>query len=358
MRILVVAGEASGDALVAPVVAALRALGHAVVGVGGDACAAAGLELVGHARSLAAHGLVEALPTLPVFVRSLQRLEGLLPQVDVALLVDFPELNRRLLAAAHRRRVPAAWLAPPQAWAWRPWRVRDVAQAAWVGCLFPFEVEWLRRRGVAAEWVGHPRAEPEPPPLPPTARLALLPGSRDGAVHHLLPTMLAALAHLRRRHPTLTACLPVAATVDRGFIHRAVVASGLPVMLVESAASALNQSTFALAGAGTATLDCALAGRPCVVMARLHPATAALARRLVHTPFVGLPNLILGRALLPECIQAECTPEAVAAAAEGLLDFDPAALAEVRRRCHRPHWSARVAARVVALTQATPNPLI
>jgi len=348
-RMLLVAGEASGDALLAPVVAGLRSRGHTVVGVGGDRCAAAGLTLVGHARDLAAHGLVEAAGTLPAAVRVYRRLRTALASVDAALLVDFPEVNSRLLAAA---RVPVGWLAPPQAWAWRPWRVRRVAQAAWVGCLFPFEVEWLHARGVAAEWVGHPLADEAPPPMPARPALALLPGSREGTVARLLPIMLAALALLRRSRPDLAAVLAVAPTVDRARLHRHVVASGLPVTLVEGAAEALACSTVALAGAGTATLEAALALRPCVVLARLHPTTAAVARRLVRVPAVGLPNLVLGRAVLPECIQEACTPEAVARAAAGLLANPPMeALLALRTACRRPGLAARLVDRVEALAQ-------
>ncbi|MCB9544650.1 MAG: hypothetical protein H6706_02000 [Myxococcales bacterium] len=344
-RFLVVAGEASGDALLAPVVARLVAAGHDVVGVGGDASAAAGLGLLGHARELAAHGLVEAVGTAPAFLGVWRRLRAALAGVDAALLVDFPELNRRLLAQAP---VPVAWLAPPQAWAWRPWRARDVARAAWVGCLFPFEVEWFRSRGVSAEWVGHPLAEAPAPGL--GAGVALLPGSRDAAVRRLLPVMLAALARLRRGRPDLEAHLAIASTVDRGWIQRAVAASGLPVHLAASAPAALAASRIALAGAGTATLEAALAGRPPVTLAALHPASAAVARRLVRVPWVGLPNLVLGRGAFPECVQAGCTAAAVAAAAAGLLDAPPTAdVAALRARCGRPGLADRVTARLLAL---------
>ncbi|MEZ4470143.1 MAG: hypothetical protein R3F60_04920 [bacterium] len=138
--------------------------------------------------------------------------------------------------------------------------------------------------------------------------------------------------------------------MDRAWIQRAVAVSGLPVALVDQAGVALARSAVALAGAGTATLEAALAGRPPVVLARLHPASAAVARRLVRVPAGGLPNLVLGERVFPERVQEACTAAAVAEAAARLLDAPPAgALAEVRRRCARPGLADRVMARLLAL---------
>ncbi len=342
--ILCVAGEASGDALLAPVVRRLSAAGHRCVGLGGDASAAAGLALLGHARSVAAHGLVEAAGTVPALLGVGRRLVARLPEARALLLVDFPELNVRLLRRARRSGVPVAWLAPPQAWAWRPWRARALAEADWVGCLLPFEADWYRARGIEADCVGHPLAEVPPPPAPPEPGLALLPGSRDPTVRRLLPVMLAAAARLRRARPGLALHLGVAPTVDRLFLQRAVAASDLPVTLHAGAEGALAAGAVALVGAGTATLQAALAGRPPVTLAALHPVSAAVARRLVRVPHVALPNLVLGRRAFPEAILEGCTPAAVAAGAAAMLEApDPEALAAVRAACLRSGGAARVA---------------
>lgn len=338
--ILAVAGEASGDRLLAPVVARLRAAGHAVCGLGGDEAIAAGLDPVAHARDVAGHGLVEAARVVPATIRTVARLRRI--RADAILVVDCPEIGRRLLDGA---RCPVAWVAPPQAWAWRPWRARGMRRAAWVGCLFAFACDWYRQRGVAAEWIGHPLADHPPPPPAPEPRVALLPGSRQSAVEALLPIMLGALARLG-----LPGVLPIAQTADRGRITRLVRASGLPVQLVDAAEDALAAARVVLAGAGTSTLQATLAGRPCVTLARLHPATWAVARRLVRVDAVALPNLILGRRAFPECLQAGCTPDAVAAAAEGALARDwGAELAAVRAGVARPGGADRVMA---ALTRA------
>lgn len=334
-RILAVAGEASGDRLLAPVVARLRDAGHEVVGLGGDLSIAAGLDAVAHARDVAGHGLVEAARVLPATVRTLRRLRRV--EADAVLVVDCPEIGRRLLDSAF---APVAWVAPPQAWAWRPWRAKRMRRAAWVGCLFAFTTDWYRARAVAAEWIGHPLADRPPPPPAAADCVALLPGSRPSAIEALLPVMLAALAHLRA-----PGVLPVAQTADRGRIAHLVAASGLPITLVDAAEDALALSRIALVGAGTSTLQAVLAGRPCVTLARLHPATYAVARRLIRVPAVALPNLILGRKAFPECVQDACTPEAVAHGAEALLRRDwRAEIAAVRAGAHRPDGADRITA--------------
>ncbi len=341
MSVLCVAGEASGDACLAPIVARL----DAPFGVGGDASAQAGLEVIGSARDLAAHGLTEALATLPEWRRTWLRVCRRLPDARAALLVDFPEMNTRLLRRARAHGVPVAYLAPPQAWAWRPWRAQALRDASWVGCLLPFAADWYAARGVPAEWVGHPCAERVPPPHAPRAALALLPGSRDPSVRRLLPIMLAAVARLR-----CPAHLAVAPTIDRAFLERATTACGLDVRLHDDAADALAASTVALAGAGTATLEATLAGRPTVTLVRLSGTTAGLLRRVVRTPHVALPNLVLGRRAFPELVQEACTAETVAAAAGALLGAPPTeAIDELRARMDRPGYADRVTARVVAL---------
>lgn len=333
--ILAVAGEASADALLAPVVRRLVAQGHIVRGLGGDASIHAGLQPIAHARDVAGHGLVEAARVVPATIRTLRRLRA--QSADAALIVDCPEIGRRLLRTAQ---YPVAWVAPPQAWAWRPWRAQALQQAAWVGCLFAFARDWYRARDVEAEWIGHPLADAPPPPPVDAPVVALLPGSRQSAVESLLPVMLGALATLG-----LPGILPVASTVDRGRVARIVAASGLPIRLVDDASLALAQARICLAGAGTATLQSALALRPCVILARMHPATAAVARRLVRVDAVGLPNLILGRRALPECVQEACTPDAVASAARRLLNGDwQATLEAVRAQTHRAGGADRVTA--------------
>ena len=201
-RILCVSAEPSGDQLLAPIIRELVALGAQPLGVGGEHSRQAGLELICHTDELSGAGIVEALPAIPRHVRTLARLKHLIPTVDALLVVDAPELGTRLLKNAHKCGLRTAYLAPPQAWAWRPWRAKKLSNCHWVGCLFSFEAEWYRRRGVPAVCIGHPLARVTP--LPPSVKegIAILPGSRVGYVRRVLPILLKAA--MRLEHPKMT----------------------------------------------------------------------------------------------------------------------------------------------------------
>lgn len=339
------AGEASGDALLASVAAELVARGHTLTGLAGSESAAAGVDVRIDNRQVAAHGLLAAAGTVPALVRTHATLIAAARTADAMLLVDFPELNRRLLS---RAAVPVAWLAPPQAWAWRPWRARAVRAARWVGCLLPFEARWYRRRGVAAEWIGHPLAERLAPPLPAAPALALFPGSRPPTVRRLLPILLEAAARLPEV-PVAVACAP---TVPPDLLSACIEVGPRPDAAILGAAAALEAATVVIAGAGTATLEAALAGRGVVVAARLDPLAEAAARALVRVPHAGLPNLVLGRRAFPEHLLDECTAEGLADSARRLLAAPSSWSADVqalRERVARPGFAARVADRVESM---------
>lgn len=359
--VLCVAGEASGDALLAPVVSALGAAGVRCFGSGGDLAAKAGLALTAHVRSFQAHGLVEALPALPAVVRTYRRLVADLPDADVVLLVDAPELNLRLLARAKAAGLPVVWLAPPQIWAWRAGRALAVARADALLCTMPFECEAYRTLGLTATFVGHPLADAPFAPIPvDTHGLAILPGSRRGTADRLRAPMLEAASRLHAAglidavHLGHAPTLPTTAAPRGGGARQAI-----PVVRHAGASAALNASAAAIAAFGTVTLEAALSGRPLVTVGRLHPVTAAVAQRLVRVPHLALPNLILGERRIPECWQARATPDALAAAVEAILrpglDMARAAAESTARDLRRslriagPPFGERVAAQVLAV---------
>ncbi len=355
--VMCVAGEASGDALLAPVVAHLRQRGARAIGVGGDRSAAAGLELLAHARDVAGHGLIEAAHTLPAVLGAWRRLRRALDGAVGVVLVDFPEVNLRLLRRAARRRIPAIYLAPPQAWAWRAQRAATLGRARWVGCLLPFEARWYAARGVDAVCIGHPLADRAPPRPPDRPGLALLPGSRAATVERLLPLQLAAATRLCQRHPDLTVHVAVAPTIDRAAIAHRFADAGLPGALHADADPALARSSVALAGAGTATLHAALARRPVLTLARLHPLTWAVARRLVHVEHTALPNLVLGRRAWPELWQADATPDAIADVIDPMLSHPERwddAFDALRDAVHRPAGRTQLLDAVDGLLDAPP----
>lgn len=347
LRVFAVAGEASGDRLLAPVVARLVSGGAEVFGLGGPLSIAAGLVPVVSAAGLAAHGLVEAAGALPATLHAFGRLRAAGIGADVALLVDFPEVNERL-AAALRGRVPVVRLAPPQAWAWRPWRAAALRHNAANLCLFAFESEWLRAKGVHADWVGHPLADAPTPPWPEATGVALLPGSRSATVARLLPLIAPAVSALPRAWPVRLARAP---GLDEAWLGEHLGLARARVEIVETVTEALAEATVAVAGAGTATLHAALAGRPVLTLARLHPASAAVARRLVQTPAFGLPNLVGGMPRLPELVQDEVTPANIEQAVRALATAAEAwraPLLRLRLGLQRPDWAGRVARAVTA----------
>jgi dolichol-phosphate mannosyltransferase len=318
--LLCVAGEASGDALLAPIVSSLTTLhGVRCVGTAGDASAAAGMELWAHVRDFAAHGLIEAAPAVPALLALWRRLVRGLDTVDAVLLVDAPELNIRLLPRARRAGKPTLWLAPPQTWAWRSGRLQTIATADAIACLFPFEVDFHRTHGIPAHFVGHPAAERTAFTPPSGRRLVLLPGSRPGTAPRLLEPMLAAARRLADAGLIDGVDLGLAPTLSSALIAPVLSRGGVEVRIHSSATEALAAGDVALAGVGTVTLEAALAGRPTLAIARLHPLSAAVASRWVNAPHLALPNLVLGRRALPELWQDAVTPGAMETELRALL---------------------------------------
>jgi lipid-A-disaccharide synthase len=247
--------------------------------------------------------------------------------------IDFPDFNLRLAARARRAEVPVVYFVSPSVWAWRRGRLRGIKRdVRRMLVLYPFEVPFYEDAGVPVTFVGHPAVESASARGPGSLRsaglepgveaVALLPGSRVGEVGRMLEPMLAAASILRRRRRHLHLVVPRATTVPEGWIEAAVARAGVEGVHVVAQASPelLAACTAGVVASGTATLEAALAGLASVVVYRLHPLTYVLARLLVRVDHVALPNLVLGRRVLPELIQSECTPERIAASVEAWLD--------------------------------------
>ncbi len=347
-RLLVVAGEASGDLHGARLLEELRPMvdGLEAFGLGGEHLAAAGLECVADSAEISVVGLTEVFRVLPrareIFDLLVAQIERRRPQL--AVLVDFPEFNLRLAKALSERGVPIVYYISPQVWAWRRGRVKTIAQLVDAMLVFfPFEVDFYRRYGVDVIHVGHPLVDeiPEVPhvwdSLPDGApaggepfELALLPGSRSGEVEVLLPIMLRTVAHLAHEIPVAARVIH-APSVPARMIDEAVELSGLPVRRVPARerVAAIAGSHFALCASGTATLEVGLLGTPMAVLYRLGGWTYVLGRLLVHLPYVSLVNLVLEREVVPELLQSRARPEVVSEVVLSLLR-DPAAIAAMR----------------------------
>lgn len=342
--LLLVAGEASGDLHGARLLQELRRRVEDVraFGLGGEELAAAGLERVADSGEISVVGLSEVLKALPrareIFDRVLEEVDRRRPRL--AVLVDFPEFNLRLARALKERDVPVVYYVSPQVWAWRRGRVKTIAERVdAMLVLFPFEADFYRRHGVEAVHVGHPLVD-EVPELPHVwdggepedepYQIALLPGSRTSEVEALLPAMLDTVRLLAEEIPVF-ARLIRASSIPVAMLEEAVELSGLPVRIVPAAErfEAVASSHVALCASGTATLEVGLLGTPMAVLYRLGSWTYLLGKLVVRVPHVSLVNLVLGREVVPELLQARSHPERVRDAVLGLLR-DPGAVAEMR----------------------------
>ena len=369
---MLVAGEASGDAHAAELIAELRCRHPElrVFGCGGPQMAAAGCELLVSTDDLAVMGLAEVIGHLPRLHRLLQRLRRALRERRPAaiILVDFPDFNLRLAASAKAAGVPAICFISPQLWAWRSGRVRQIRRAvSRVICIFPFEPAFYAGHGIRVAHVGHPlveRMERERAGLPSEAAFrqglgleahstltALLPGSRRREIEMHLPPMLEAARRLARDQPSdfLLALAPGFSRDEFAPLIPEPLRARVHFIAPGQRHAAIAHARVAMVASGTATVETALLGTPMVVVYRVAPLTYWLARQLVRTPHVAMVNLIAGAEVVPELLQSRCTPEALASAARRLLPDGPAraqmlaALAGVRSSLGAPGAIARAA---------------
>jgi lipid-A-disaccharide synthase len=306
--LFVAAAEPSGDRLAAALVPSLRARvpGLRLVGMAGPAMRAAGVEAVARAEDAVGFGLVEVVGRVPRYLRLLDGLERALvaSRADVVLTVDAPSLLLRFGRRARARdRAVVHWVAP-QVWAWRARRVEALRRSvSALMCLLPFEPPWFAG-SVRAVFVGHPAAAIVPvraPLRPGTPTVGLCPGSRPGEVAALWPVLREVARRVREVHPAAGFVVPRAPGARL---------TGLDAVYVDTMAEVAGADA-AVVASGTATLELAALDVPMVAVYRVHPLTAAVARRLLTIDAVALPNVLAGRRVVPEHLQ----------------DLDPAAIA-------------------------------
>jgi lipid-A-disaccharide synthase len=351
VKLLLVAGEVSGDQHASALLAELRPRVPSleVFGVGGEGMAAAGARLVAHQKDLAIIGLVEAFSKVRFARRLIHALvaEAVGESADAAVLIDSPDFNLPLARRLAKAGVPVVFYVSPQVWAWRKRRARTIARLGRaVLVLFGFEKRWYDARGLGAKvtWVGHPLvdaaaaelAHPAPPPPAGVRRVVLMPGSRNGEVKSILPIFRDAVEILGRKVPGLEVVLIRADSISDALLEELAgpalahwrVVSGEHLAL-------LAASDVLLVASGTATVEGLLAKIPMVVVYKVHPVTFWVARRLVKVAHVAMANIVsddgTGRRTVPELLQQDATAENVAAEAEKFLG-DPALVADTRER--------------------------
>jgi lipid-A-disaccharide synthase len=329
VRILISAGEASGEFYGAELIKALRRQVSAgteldFFGVGGEQMRAAGCELLVDAREIAEVGIVEVIKHIPTIYRRFRQVvrEAARRRPDAAVLIDFPDFNLRLARELHSLGVPVIYYVSPQLWAWKQGRIKRVKQyVREMLVIFPFEERFYRERGVAAHFVGHPLADLPAPPVtredfaceygldPARPWIALLPGSRRAEVAQIFPVLLEAAQLLG---PSYVYTVPVASTLSADWMASFLRGySGPAITFTRDARATLLHVRAAAVASGTSTLEASLIGTPFVMVYRVAPLTWSLGRRLVKVDRFAMVNLIAGRDVVPELLQSNFTAQSV-----------------------------------------------
>lgn len=353
MKIFISAGEASGDALGAALIRSLRERAPELeaFGMGGKCMQLAGFSAVRDSGEIGVVGLIEVLRHLPRLFRLRDELAIIAAAgtPDLAVLIDIPDFNLRLARRLRAFGIPIVFYVGPSVWAWRSGRVKAFRRFIdRMMVLFPFEEEAWRSGGVDVVCVGHPLLDEIPettvhaklphaglpqPGLPPGRVVALLPGSRRSEISRHLGVLLDAARMLHESGLASEFVLPVAPSIERREIEQVIASSPIrgSIVLVEGEGGdssarreAIARSSLALVASGTATLETALIGRPQVIFYKTSWLSWWIGRVLVRLPWLGLPNIILGRRVVPELLQGDFTARQLADAATALLRNDAA----------------------------------
>ena len=349
--IMLVAGEPSGDALGGQLIEGLKALTHGqvrVIGVGGPAMRAGGLQSLYPLDDTSVMGLREVVPRIPKILARVRQAADFAAKMrpDITVTIDSPDFTHRV-AKAIRRKAPDLKLVSyvaPQVWASRAGRAKKMATYFdHVLCLLPFEVPFFADAGLKATFVGHPVVERAPTAgLGAAFRaehgigageriLVLLPGSRVNEIRFLWPVFRQAIELAEAKTGKLRVVLPTVPNVAAR-VRALVAAWDHPVIVVEDSRekfAAFEAADVALAASGTVSTELALSATPMVIGYKVGKLTAMIAKRYIRVPFITLVNLILNRRAIPEFVQDECTPENLSAELVQLITNPAARVAQV-----------------------------
>ncbi len=377
-KIMIVAGEASGDIYGADLVRAAQSTDPGLVffGIGGARMRESGVDTLVDSAAMAVVGVVEVLKHFDVIAAAFSRLKKILLTEPPALLIliDYPGFNLRLAKVAKRAGVKVLYYISPQIWAWRQGRVKKIARLVdHMAVILPFEAPFYEKAGIPVTFVGHPmldmvqvrasrhEAAAELGLDPERKVIGLFPGSRRNEIDKLLPTICRAAALLQERYAGVQFILPLASTLTEADITPQLTAAGIrPVVTRDAIHMVMRACDAVIAVSGTVTLEIALVGTPMVIVYKLAPLTYQLAKWLVKVDAIGLCNIVAGEPAVRELIQDDANPEAISAEISRILD-DPAydagirgKLATVRQKLGKGGASANVAALIPSLIGGVP----
>ncbi len=336
-RVMIVAGEASGDSYGADLVRQSHLLdaGLDFFGIGGVGMRAAGVTTLVDSADMAVMGLVEVIKHYRVISAAFRRLKRILqddpPQLLV--LIDYPGFNLRLAKVAKKAGVKVLYYISPKVWAWKAGRIKSIAACVdHIAVIFPFEVPLYQKAGVPVTFVGHPlldmvvvNMERDAAAIsfgldPSRKIVGLFPGSRRSEIERMLPTILASARSLQQQFPDVQFVLPLASTIQEADVLPQLAESGVAAIITHERIHDLIRSCDAIISvSGTVTLEIALIGTPMVIIYKLAPLTYMLAKRLVKVEHIGLCNIVAGETVVKELIQHDATPAGISAEIEKIL---------------------------------------
>ncbi len=334
---MVSAGEASGDMHAALALQALREMQieFSSFGLGGNKLQAEGMELLLHCKELSVIGIFEVLIQYHQLLKKLNFLrKNLLERKpDLLIIVDYPDFNLKLAETAKKVGIPVLFYISPQVWAWREKRVNRIGSlVSMMAVIFPFEVPFYEKANVPVNYVGHPLVDEAYSRLDTAAArddfdvgngrpvLAILPGSRNGEVKRILPTMLATLDELLTHQPNLDVLLPQAATLESKLLEELLVEHKLKIKVIKGRSYEIMQAAdVVMTASGTATLETALIGTPMVIVYKVNPVSYAIMSRMIRIENIGLVNIVAGKRIVQEFVQNNTSPKNISKELKRLL---------------------------------------
>ncbi len=344
-NIMIIAGEASGDHHGARLVKAMEMEKNNFFfcGIGGKAMQKAGVKILVDAAELSVVGITEVFSKLPYIFKALAVAKRLLKSLnpDLLILIDYPDFNLHIAAAAKKMRIPVLYYISPQIWAWRQGRVKKIGKIIdHMAVILPFEEIFYTEHNIPVTFVGHPlldsfsdssktfyKVEKSGQQI-----IGLLPGSRNSEITKLLPVMLEAAVLIQEKFGDIKFILSIAPTVNKQYVEEATQKFNSIINLELNAGpvvKVLEQSRLVITASGTVTLETAIVGTPMIIVYKVSPVSFMLGKLMIKVKNIGLVNLIAGKTLVPELIQNEASPEKIAATAGRMLN-DPILMEDIR----------------------------
>ncbi len=329
MRVMIIAGEASGDQHSARLVESVHAIDPSVefFGIGGENMRKAGVDIIVDSADMAVVGLVEIWAHRKVIFGALAKMRDILKTdpPDLLFLTDYPEFNLRLAKTAKQLGIKVLFYISPQIWAWRQWRVKKIRNLVdMMAVIFPFELDFYHQHDVPVRFVGHPLADEahasaERETLlsefklnPAQPVVGLFPGSRQSEVKRLMPIIVETAKQLKQQNPEIQFLLPIASTLKKEIFTDYLDATTPAISMIENRSYDVMAACDAIVTvSGTVTLEIALIGTPMVIINRISAISYIIAKQLVKVDHIGLCNIVAGKRIVPEFIQYEARPQKI-----------------------------------------------